>query len=144
MEKETGSKAKVGDGSLHEVLEYIHQNIHTRLVAEEVAYHFGYSKWYFCKKFRDWTGKTFVEYVRGYRMQLAATEILSGKKIIDVAMDWGYDSISGFNKAFCKEYGCLPREYRRRTKEQNIDFYAIQDVLVGIFENYKDVSVNLR
>lgn len=105
---------------MFEVLKYIHQNIDTRLVATEVAHHFGYSKWYFCEKFRSFTGKTFVEYVRFYRMQLAAIDILSGKKISDVAMDYGYDTISGFNKAFLSEYGCLAREYCRRAKESNL------------------------
>ncbi len=123
---------------MYEVLEYIHQNIGMKLVAGEVAHQFGYSKWYFCKKFRNHTGKTFVEYVRGYRMQLATAEILSGKKIIDVAMDYGYDSISGFNKAFYSEYGCQPREYCRRARERK-NFYESRKFAMGSLTDYCEI-----
>ncbi len=51
----------------------------------DVANQFGYSKWHFCSKFHNYTGKSFVKYVRHYRLQLAALEILSGKKSTDVA-----------------------------------------------------------
>lgn len=102
---------------MYYVLKYIHENIKERLSAEETARQFGYSKWHFTRKFYEYAGMTFVEYVRHYRIQIAALEILSGKKITDVAFDYGYDTIGGFNKAFLKEYGCLPREYVKQTKE---------------------------
>ncbi|MBR4881368.1 MAG: AraC family transcriptional regulator, partial [Clostridia bacterium] len=44
------------------------------LYATDVARKFGYSKWYFCDKFKKYTGKSFVEYVRHYRISLAAAE----------------------------------------------------------------------
>ena len=102
---------------MYYVLKYIHENIKERLSAEETARQFGYSKWHFTRKFYEYAGMTFVEYVRHYRIQIAALEILSGKKITEVAFDYGYDTIGGFNKAFLKEYGCLPREYVKQTKE---------------------------
>ena len=105
---------------MQEVLKYIHNNIKEHLVAADVAEHFGYSKWYFSEKFKDFTGKTFTAYVRRYRIQLAALDILSGKKVSDVAMNYGYDCISGFNKAFLKEYGCSPVAYKKQTKESQL------------------------
>ena len=105
---------------MFEVLKYIHENIANQLSVMEVSHHFGYSNTYFCEKFRDFTGRTFVEYVRYYRMQLAAMDIIKGKKISDVAMDYGYESIGGFNKAFLCVYGCLAREYCKRTQESQL------------------------
>ena len=99
------------------VLSYIHENITRQIGVADTAAHFGYSKWHFCKKFREFSGVTFTEYVRRYRVQLAAIDILGGKKITDVAFDYGYDTLSGFNKAFLKEYGCMPREYKRQAKD---------------------------
>jgi len=90
------------------------------LLASDIALKFGYSKWYFCDKFKNYTGKTFVEYVRHYRIQLSALEILSGKKILDTAILYGYESVSGFNKAFLKEYGCSPTEYIKQAKESQL------------------------
>lgn len=57
------------------------------------------------KKFHEFTGLTFVEYVRHYRVQLAAIDILNGKTVTEVSLEYGYESLGGFNKAFLKEYG---------------------------------------
>ena len=105
---------------MFKVLKYVHDNISHQLSVADVSRHFGYTNTYFCEKFRAFTGRTFVEYVRYYRMQLAALDILKGKKISDVAMDYGYESIGGFNKAFLSVYGCLAREYCKRTQESQL------------------------
>lgn len=103
-----------------DVLKYIHDNIKEPLFAKDVAKKFGYSKWYFCDRFKNYTGKSFVEYVRRYRIQLSALEILAGTKVIDIAISYGYNSVGGFNKAFMKEYGCSPTEYRKQVKESQL------------------------
>jgi len=105
---------------MYDVLKYIHENIDQRLSLEDTAKRFGYSKWHFCKKFRDYSKQTFVEYIRHYRIQMAALDILAGRKITDVALDYGYDTVSGFNKAFLVEYGCLPREYKNSVKSSSL------------------------
>ena len=105
---------------MYDILKYIHDNIKTPLLAGNVAKEFGYSKWYFCDRFKSFAGRTFVEYVRWYRIQLAAAEVLSGGKISDIAFSYGYDSIGGFNKAFLKEYGCSPTEYCKQVKESQL------------------------
>ena len=105
---------------MYQVLSYIHENISERLYASETAEHFGYSKWHFCKKFHEYCGQTFMEYVRHTRISLAALDILKGDKVATVAMRFGYDSVGGFNKAFLKEYGCMPREYKKQAKESQL------------------------
>ena len=105
-----------------DVLQYIHAHIREPLFAGEVAHLFGYSRWYFCERFKRYTGKTFVEYVRYYRIQLSALEILSGAKVQEVAAAYGYDSESGFYKAFLKEYGCSPAEYRHSAVESQLHY----------------------
>ncbi len=110
---------KEGD-AMYEVLKYIHENIKSKLELEDISSYFGYSKWHFCSKFREYTGKSFVKYVRHYRLQLAALDIMAGKKSTEVAMDYGYETLSGFNKAFLTEFACLPREYKKRAKETQL------------------------
>lgn len=101
---------------MYDVLKYIHENIAEKLNLSDVASLFGYSKWHFCSKFQNYTGKTFVKYVRHYRLQLASLDILMGKSVTDVAFEYGYETLGGFNKAFLAEFGCLPREYRNGAK----------------------------
>ena len=105
---------------LYDVLKYVHDNIKKPLFVGNVAQEFGYSKWYFCNRFKLFTGKTFVEYVRHYRIQMAALDLLSGAKVLDVATSYGYEGASGFNKAFLKEYGCSPSEYLKQVKDSQL------------------------
>ena len=105
---------------MFEVLKYIHEHISETLTLTDLADRFGYSKWHFCSKFHEYTGKSFTKYVRHYRLQLASIDILSGKKVTDTATAYGYDTLSGFNKAFLAQYGCLPREYKRHAKQTQL------------------------
>ena len=103
---------------MYDVLQFIQNNLQKKLSITETAKRFGYSKWYFCELFHAFTGMTFVEYIRRYRMQLAAMEIIEGhRRLSDISLSYGYDTQNGFNKAFLKEYGCLPRQYRKQSRE---------------------------
>ncbi len=51
---------------------------------------------------------TVMEYVWQRRLAIALEEILNGKRIIDVAIDLGWQSHSNFSKSFKKEYGVSP------------------------------------
>ena len=82
---------------MYDVLKYIHDNINKPLSAGTIAKKYGYSKWYFCDRFKSFTGRTFVEYVRHYRIQMAGLDLLSGAKVLEVATSYGYESASGFN-----------------------------------------------
>ena len=107
---------------MYDVLKYIHENIDKKLSLSEVSGVFGYSKWHFCSKFQNYTGKTFVKYVRYYRLQLAALDILTGKSATETALDYGYETLGGFNKAFLAEFGCLPREYKNDVKAAQLHY----------------------
>jgi len=65
---------------MYDVLKYINENLQYELNLTDIAKRFSYSKWYFCEAFKSFTGLTFTEYIRHRRMQLAATEVLNGKK----------------------------------------------------------------
>lgn len=63
--------------------------------------------------FRQVYGMPVYHYIREYRLEQAAVELTrSGKRIVDVALDAGYDSASKFSEAFKKRYGVTPSAYR--------------------------------
>ena len=107
---------------MYNVLKYIHNHIKEALNLSDISQQFGYSKWHFCVKFREYTGRSFVKYVRHFRLNLAALEILQGARLLDVAMEYGYESIGGFNKAFLTEFGCYPSDYKKNAKDA-FDYY---------------------
>lgn len=89
-------------------LKYIEENINEAITAEDIAKNSGYSLYYFSRKFKEKMGLSIMEYVKDRRLTKASEEILSGRKIIHAALDYGYQSHSGFTKAFKNKFGFSP------------------------------------
>jgi AraC family transcriptional regulator, regulatory protein of adaptative response / methylated-DNA-[protein]-cysteine methyltransferase len=54
-------------------------------------------------------GMTFHAYARARRLGLALLDIRRGSRVIEAALDHGYDSLSGFNEAFRGLFGTNPK-----------------------------------
>lgn len=66
------------------------------------------------KRFKERTGYTIVEYKNKKKLELAAKMLkTSNQKVIDIAYELHYDSLSYFLRVFKKEYGVTPTEYRK-------------------------------
>jgi len=65
--------------------------------------------------FRKHHGITFQAYLRALRMGLAFDRIKEGEKVLDTAMNHGYDSLSGFTEAFKKSIGVSPQKSQAKT-----------------------------
>jgi AraC-like DNA-binding protein len=60
------------------------------------------------------TGMTFTEFTNRHRIELAKNELKqSTKPITEIAYFVGFQSLSQFNRSFCKFAGESPREYRQ-------------------------------
>jgi len=93
---------------------YIEQHLREELTVELLADMAGFSPYYFCRLFTLHAGMPVMEYIRRRRLAFAASDICAGKRILDVAFDYGFESHAGFAKAFRKVYGYSPDTYRRR------------------------------
>jgi len=90
---------------------YIDLNLKKDLNANEIADHIGYSVYHFCRVFSSIQGVPLMDFVRKKRLHQARRELLFGRKIIDIALEYGFETASGFSKAFRKEYGYSPTVY---------------------------------
>lgn len=95
-------------------IEFIENHIKEDITVVEIASHAGYSLYHFCRVFSLCKGVSVMEYVRDRRLSLAATELFNGRKIIDIALDYGFETPSGFAKAFRKACGYSPTQYMMR------------------------------
>lgn len=87
---------------------YIEKHLKETLSVRLIADQSGYSPWHFSRCFKVNTGLSPMEYVKQRRLFAAAQEIRKGQKILDVAMDYGWESHSGFTKAFLGLFGYSP------------------------------------
>ena len=97
---------------LQEMLRYIDDNIKEKLSVEKLAARAGFSSYHFCRVFQWSVGYSIMEYVRNRRLAFAASELNSGKRIIDISIEYGFETHSGFSKAFRRYFGCSPEIYR--------------------------------
>ena len=92
-------------------LGYIEQNLKTDITIEELAQMSNYSVWYYCRLFSQVMDSSVANYIVKRRLDYALAEISSGRKAIDVVLEYGFDTYAGFYKAFVKMYGCSPKKY---------------------------------
>lgn len=97
---------------LQEILDYIDEHVTEGLSVELLAARAGFSPWHFCRVFQWGVGYSVMGYVRGRRLAFAAHELGSGRRILDIALEYGFETHSGFSKAFRRHFGCPPETYR--------------------------------
>lgn len=95
-----------------DVKKYINEHLEEPLDIEMLAREAGYSSYHFARIFKEASGIPAAEYVRQRRLIRASEEILNGSRIIDASIACGYQTHSGFCKAFKREFGFPPELLR--------------------------------
>ncbi len=95
--------------------DYIDANLTRPITAKELAREAGYSSWHAARMFRELTGRTPFDYIRSLRLSKAAMLLRDGSpRVLDVALDFVFDSHEGFTRAFSREFGLPPGRYSKR------------------------------
>ena len=95
--------------AISKAVAYMENHITEEITVEDVANEVYISPFYFQKGFSLLCGFTVSEYIRNRRLSLAGNELAtSEKKVIDVALKYGYDSPDSFTKAFTRFHGVTP------------------------------------
>jgi AraC-like DNA-binding protein len=80
----------------------------------ELAVKVGASRSLVAERFVQFLGEPPLTYLARWRLQLAARLLQTTQKaILHVGMDVGYESEAAFNRAFKREFGLPPAQYRR-------------------------------
>ncbi|HCU3062104.1 AraC family transcriptional regulator [Clostridioides difficile] len=100
---------------LNKAINYIEENITKEIEYEQVAKIACCSTYHFQRMFAYMADIPLSEYIRRRRMSLAAVELQNDdKKIIDVALKYGYSSPTAFNRAFKSIHGVAPSVIKKR------------------------------
>ena len=95
-------------------IQYIEAHICEEISMDDLARHIGISPYYYQKGFAMLCDFTVAEYIRNRRLALAGRDVVcTDRKIIDIALQYGYDSPDSFTKAFTRFHGSTPTAVRR-------------------------------
>ena len=102
--------------SIQDTIDYIEANLRAEMTAAELAELAGYSVFHFYRIFQSEVGMPVMQYILKRKLLNAIYEIGTGKKKIDAALEYGFETYAGFYKSFVRELGYTPADYLRKFK----------------------------
>ena len=112
----TGFLAAMSDNRLTRAMKLIHDQSAEKLTIDDLASAAGMSRSGFALQFKKVTQISPIAYLAKWRMW-QATDLLNttGMGLARIAEQVGYESEISFSRAFIREYGIAPGEYRRQS-----------------------------
>ena len=97
------------------IMKHVENHYMEKISIADIAEVAGFSESHFMRYFKETMGTSFVDYLREYRLTMAARLLLlSDASILSISEEVGFDNLSYFNRAFKKEYGVTPSQYRKQ------------------------------
>lgn len=96
------------------ILLYIEENYKNHISLDDISRHIGFSREHFCRFFKKNFHISFFTYLNEMRIKKAEYLLLNTQlKIIDIALESGFDDSNYFTTVFKKETGLTPTAYRK-------------------------------
>lgn len=106
-------KKKAADSSLYQLLlTYIEEHLDENLSLDKLADEFYVSKYHIAHVFKDNMGLSIHQYITKKRLELCREAIQSKMNIKEAYQMFGFGDYSSFYRAFKKEYGISPKDFR--------------------------------
>lgn len=99
--------------SWNQALDYLEENLDGKIDLRELGRLAGCSGYHFQRMFSYLAGTPLGEYIRRRRMSRAAADLQNGEKVLDVALRYGYESPTAFNRAFQAVHGVPPSQAKQ-------------------------------
>ncbi|MGR6544009.1 helix-turn-helix domain-containing protein [Paenibacillus tundrae] len=100
-------------------IQHIHQYYRELLTVEELASLAGIDRWKYTRLFKEATGQVPLQYLNEVRINQAKKWLISADdKLLDIALNAGFNNEYYFNRRFKQTVGMSPGQYRRSRKGQ--------------------------
>lgn len=96
------------------IINYIEEHLTEKLTLVKLAQLAHYSEYHFHRLFQFYTGNTVMTYIRNRRLSTAAALIRdTDQRLLEIALECGFQSHETFTRSFRKYFGLMPSELRR-------------------------------
>jgi AraC-like DNA-binding protein len=118
---ETGWLSGMRDPAIGRALSLMHQNPAEEWTLERLGDELALSRSTLHERFVHFIGQTPMQYLARWRMQLAAKDLRdTDAKVLEVAMNVGYENEAAFARAFKREVGTSPAAWRRERRASSV------------------------
>ncbi len=147
---------------LNEIIEYIEQHLEEKIDNKELAKMLGTNEYTFQRVFSIICNVSIAEYIRNRRLSNAGQELfLNNKKVIDMAIKYGYNNATAFSRAFEKFHGIKPSDVKKKPEKlkmytkiyfseineinKNVEYKIVQkEELILYGKNIKTDNINIK
>lgn len=101
-------------GYMSKAVEFINRNITGEISIDKICEAVNVSKYHFCRKFKECTGMTVMDYILNTRITLAKSLLREKDNTVTaISENCGFSSVSYFCRVFKEETGRTPLGYRK-------------------------------
>ncbi len=106
------------DERISHVCEFIYQNLDEELSLEVMSDVAAFSKYHFHRVFSVYTGMSVTKFIQLSRLKRASFRLAfeDDKRVIDIALEAGFESPEAFSRAFKRTFDQSPSEFRAEPK----------------------------
>ncbi len=112
-------KNQKAEQRIFEIMQWTSEHVTERITIEEAAAAAHYSKYYFCRFFKENTGVTYLHYLQSLKIDHAIKLMKEGHSTTYCCYECGFDNLSYFVKLFKEITGSTTTEYRKKLLEEN-------------------------
>ena len=125
---------------LEHALDYIERHLAEAPTTEEVAQATGVTAEQLRAAFLLIAGMAPSRYIRERRLSAAASDLMAGGSVTEVAFRYGYDSVEGFSRAFRSWCGTLPSDVAQLGSHMRSPLHIAVDVKGGHLMEYRIIE----
>ena len=108
--------------NLKDIINWTQENFNKDINIDKVANKVGYSKCYFCNRFKNITGTTYLDYLNSVRISHACYLLKQNMSVVDVSHSCSFDNVSYFIQLFKKIQGITPKSFAKKHEKIEAEY----------------------
>ena len=115
---------------VNQAINYIMEHIGEEIKIEDVARHCNFSKFHFCRIFKEETGESVYAFIKRVRLEQSAfrLKVERDRTITDIGYEYGY-SPSNYSSVFKEYHNTSPAEFRKNIARHSMQHPFYPDIM---------------